>query len=98
MDKVRYRVTLPSRHDLELPARIASFLALESYPYHREKKGKTQDFDLRRELTEVKADARSLEMLVGRGKPLEFAAAMTGLSPAELADARIEKLEVVFKK
>jgi hypothetical protein len=36
-------------------------------------------------------------MTVGRGKPLEFAAAVTGLTPAELAEARIEKLAVIFR-
>lgn len=97
IDKIWYRVTLPDPIVLDLPSCAANFLARETCPLHREKRGKTQDFDLRRELTEVKADARSLKMLVGRGKPLEFAAAITGLSPAELADARIEKLDVVFR-
>ena len=97
MDKVWYRVTLPDSVALDLTSCAESFLMRETYPLHREKKGKTQDFDLRLELTELKADARSLEMLVGRGKPLEFAAAVTGLSSTELADARIEKLDVVFK-
>jgi len=38
-----------------------------------------------------------VEMVVGRGKPLEFAAAITGMPPDELRGVRIEKLEVLFK-
>ena len=97
MDTIRYRVTLPDPAALDLPSCVEKFLALETYPLHREKKGKRQDLDLRRELAELRAEGSSLEMLVGRGKPLEFAAAVTGLSPAELAEARIEKLDVVFR-
>jgi radical SAM family uncharacterized protein/radical SAM-linked protein len=97
MEWVRYRVTLPDPVTLDLPACAERFLTLEAYPYHREKRGKTLDLDLRRELTALQADASSLEMLVGRGKPLEFAAAVTGLTPAELAEARIEKLAVIFR-
>jgi radical SAM-linked protein len=98
MDKVRYRVTLPDPVTLDLPACAERFLELETFPFHREKRGKTLDLDLRRELAALQADATSLEMTVGRGKPLEFAAAVTGLSPAELAGARIEKLAVIFKE
>lgn len=97
IEKVRYRVTLPDLIDLDLPSCAERFMALESWPLHREKKGKTQDFDLRHEITELKVAAHTLNMLVGRGKPLEFAAAVTGLSPAELGEARIEKLAVVFR-
>jgi radical SAM family uncharacterized protein/radical SAM-linked protein len=97
MDRVRYRVTLPDPVILDLQACVEGFLARETFPYHREKKGKSLDLDLRRELTDLQADSSSLEMVVGRGKPLEFTAAITGLSPEELAEARIEKQEVVFK-
>ncbi|MBT0651489.1 TIGR03960 family B12-binding radical SAM protein [Geomobilimonas luticola] len=96
MDKVRYRVTLPGERDLDLPARVASFLAREHHPYHREKKGKSQDFDLRTELHDLRTTDGKLEMVVGRGKPLEFTAVITGLSPEELKGTRIEKLEVFF--
>ena len=97
MEGVRYRVTLPPGLDLDLPARVVSFLALESSPCHREKKGKSQDFDLRQELQDLKVVNGTLEMITGRGKPLEFAAAITGLSREELTGAHIEKLDVIFK-
>ncbi|MCM2360032.1 MAG: TIGR03960 family B12-binding radical SAM protein [Geobacteraceae bacterium] len=98
MERVRYRVTLPEPAGLDLPLLAERFLALESWPLRREKKGKTTELDLRSELAELKGDGNSLEMLVGRGKPLEFTAAVTGLSPAELTGARIEKLAVIFKE
>jgi radical SAM family uncharacterized protein/radical SAM-linked protein len=98
MERVRYRVTLPVEDGLNLPHLVERFLALETCPFRREKKGKSLELDLRQELAELTTHGNSLEMLVARGKPLEFAAAITGLTPAELADARIEKLAVVFKE
>ena len=73
------------------------FLAETSHPYSRSKKGGTQEFDLRHELHCVTAGDSALELEIGRGKPLEFVAAITGLPLAELTDCRIEKLEVIFK-
>ncbi|RNC72334.1 MAG: TIGR03960 family B12-binding radical SAM protein [Desulfuromonadales bacterium] len=96
MEKVRYRVTLPHGATQDLSARVAAFLALDSSPLRREKKGKIQEYDLRHELAELSATGNSLEMTVGRGKPLEYAAAITGVPAEELADARIEKLDVRF--
>jgi radical SAM family uncharacterized protein/radical SAM-linked protein len=93
---VRYRVTLPSRLATDLPAQVARFLSLESCSYRREKKGKTQEFDLRHELAELKASGNVLEMVVRRGKPVEYAAAVTGLAIEALSEAPVEKIEVVF--
>ncbi len=98
IDRARYRVTLPASLGSDLPALADRFLALESFPLRREKRGKVTELDLRRELTELLASGNALEMVIRRGKPVEFAAAITGLDPAELADARIEKLEVAFKE
>jgi len=98
IDSVRYLITLPDSVRRDLPALADAFLALETFPLHREKKGKVMDLDLRHELVVLRADDNALEMTIRRGKPLEFAAAVTGLSPSELADARIEKLEVIFKE
>ncbi|KAF0216174.1 MAG: radical SAM domain-containing [Geobacteraceae bacterium] len=97
MDYVRYRVTIPDFVGVDLAVQAERFLALETYPCRREKKGKATEFDLRRELVELKASGNALEMVIGRGKPLEFTAAVTGLSMEALAGARIEKLEVIFK-
>jgi len=97
MDQVRYRVTLPEELAVDLQAKVETFLALESSPLRREKRGKVVEFDLRHELVELKAEGRVLEMLVGRGKPAEYTAAILGVPLEALKDARLEKLEVVFK-
>ena len=98
MERVRYRVTLPAELASGLAGEAARFLALESHPYRREKqKGAAQEFDLRRELHTLTVSGNEVEMEIGRGKPLEFVAAVTGLPLAQLADCRIEKLEVIFK-
>ena len=98
MERVRYRVTLPESLAVELPARVAAFLALESSPLKREKKGKVVEFDLRHQLSELSANGCVLEMLVGRGKPVEFASAIMGLPVEAFKDARLEKLEVLFAR
>jgi radical SAM-linked protein len=96
MERVRYRVTLPERLSLELPEKVAAFLDLDSFPLRREKKGKLVAFDLRHELSELRAEGCALEMIVGRGKPVEFASAVLGVPVEELGGARLEKLEVLF--
>lgn len=96
MERVRYRVTLPDHHAAELATQSAHFLTLETYPYRREKKG--QDFDLRRELHALQVDDARIELEIGRGKPLEFVAAILGCPLTDLDDCRIEKLAVVFRE
>ncbi|GFO54097.1 B12-binding protein [Geomonas sp. Red276] len=96
MERVRYRVTLPEGMEAGLEEKVASFLALDSCPLRREKKGKVIEFDLREELSELSGTGRTIEMVVGRGKPAEYAAAILGVSTDELKDARLEKLEVIF--
>jgi len=96
MERVRYRVTLPEALAVDLQERVSAFLALESSPLRREKKGKVVEFDLRHELSELSAEGCTLEMLVGRGKPVEFATAILGVPAEALKDARLEKLEVLF--
>jgi radical SAM-linked protein len=98
MAAVRYRVTLPGSNGVDLPLSAERFLALESCPFRREKRGKTLELDLRHELVQLKGDGDILEMTISRGKPLEFAAAITGLAPEELAGAKIEKLDVIFSQ
>jgi radical SAM-linked protein len=97
MDKVRYRVTLPEGLSLDLPVLSKAFLALEHSVHRREKQSKVVEIDLRRELHELHASHRVLEMVVGRGKPMEFVAAITRLSEKALAGTAIEKLEVIFR-
>jgi radical SAM family uncharacterized protein/radical SAM-linked protein len=96
-DSVLYRLTLPADLTADLESRVETFLAMETFPFRREKQGKVLELDLRKELVELSASGNIMEMTVRRGKPMEFAAAITGLSPQELAETRIEKLEVIFK-
>jgi radical SAM family uncharacterized protein/radical SAM-linked protein len=97
MDRVRYRVTLPDGVALDLPQLAAGFLAKDDHPFSRSKKNGVQEYDLRHELFALETSANSLTMEIGRGKPLEFAAAVTGLDPEKLQGCRIEKLDVIFK-
>jgi radical SAM-linked protein len=96
-DSVLYRLTLPDNAPSDLQSRADRFMELESFPYRREKKGKTVELDLRMEVVRLTALGNILETTLRRGKPLEIAEAVTGLKPAELAGTRIEKLEVFFK-
>jgi hypothetical protein len=96
MERVRYRVTLPEELAVDLSQQVERFLALSSSPLRREKRGKVIEFDLRHELHELTAHERTLEMVVGRGKPAEYASAILGLPLEALKEARLEKLEVLF--
>jgi len=98
LEATRYRVTLPEGLVPDLLARAEGFLRLDSFLHHRVKKGKSMELDLRKELRSLHASSDTLEMVVGRGKPLEFAAAVTGLPEESLRTARIEKLEVLFRE
>ena len=98
MDSVRYRVTLPEGIALDLPEKAEAFLGLETFSHTRVKKGKIVEIDLRRELLELKVSGYSLEMLVRRGKPVEFASAITGIPEEALRPARIEKLSVCLRQ
>jgi radical SAM family uncharacterized protein/radical SAM-linked protein len=97
IEAVRYRVVLPAGLITDLPQKAEDFLRLETFSHRRIKKGKTQELDLRQELVELSAKDDTLEILAKRGKPLEFAAAITGVPEEELRSSRIEKLEVCFR-
>ena len=97
IDAVRYRVTLPEGGGLDLPALADKFKMLDTFPFRREKQGKVLELDLRRELRELTVQGNSLEMVIVKGKPMEFTAAITGLTAGELADATVEKLAVLFR-
>jgi radical SAM family uncharacterized protein/radical SAM-linked protein len=96
MERVRYRLTLPEALCGALSEQAVAFLALEHVPLRREKKGKVLEFDLREELQTLSVAGNVLEMVVGRGKPLEFASAILAVPVEALKEARIEKLEVLF--
>jgi len=97
MDAVRYRVTLPRGIAGNLPDLVDAFLRRDSFPWRREKKGKCVDLDLRQELAELSSEHDSLEMVIKKGRPLEFVSAITGTPLESLRNARIEKLSVLFR-
>jgi radical SAM-linked protein len=97
LESTRYRVTLPDGMVSDLRTMVDRFLGMESFPHRRVKKGKSTEFDLRLELVELSASENFLEMLVRRGKPLEFASAVTGSPEQTLHGSRIEKLEIRFR-
>jgi radical SAM family uncharacterized protein/radical SAM-linked protein len=96
IDAVRYRVALRELSPSDLRQKADAFVALESSKWVRQKRGKTTEFDLRHELKDLSVDGTVLEMVIARGKPLEFAAAITGLPLEQLIGSRIEKIEVIF--
>lgn len=98
LEATRYRVSLPAGLVTDLAAKVDEFLRLDSFVHLRIKKGKSVELDLRKELRYLEASLDSLEMVVGRGKPLEFTAAVTGMPEDSLRSARIEKLEVLFRQ
>ena len=96
MERVRYRVTVPEELASGLSDKVAAFLALDSWPLRREKKGKVVEFDLRHELADLSVSGCTVEMVVGRGKPVEYTSAILGLPVESLKELRLEKLEVLF--
>ena len=93
----RYRVTLPDYNADRLSQQVVQFMAHSSWPLVREKKRQRQEFDLRPEVRLLNACGSMLEMVIGRGKPVEVAAAVTGLPLESLKDCQIEKLETIFQ-
>jgi radical SAM-linked protein len=96
IERVRYRVTLPEKA-ADLQQQVETFMARSDFPFSRIKKHGLQEYDLRHELHSLSAVEHCLTMEIGRGKPLEFVTAITGLEADSLKECRIEKLAVIFK-
>ena len=96
IDATRYRITLESIGVEELPKLCVQFLAHDSFVIQRHKKGEVQEVDLRSETVSLTTDGATLELVAKRGKPLEFARAISGDDALKGEDIRIEKLEVIF--
>ncbi|MDK9718080.1 MAG: TIGR03960 family B12-binding radical SAM protein [Trichlorobacter sp.] len=91
-----YRITLPDYDPEQLKAQCVQFMAQDSWVLVRQKKGQQQTIDLRQETRELSANGSCLELTIGRGKAIELAAAVTGLSPDALKSAQIQKTSVIF--
>jgi radical SAM family uncharacterized protein/radical SAM-linked protein len=92
----RYRVHLDQSAPAKLSEQCVQFMAHESWQLVRQKKKQVQEFDLRQEVHELTPRGTILEMVLGRGKPLEVVEAVTGLSPDSLQHCLIEKTDVIF--
>lgn len=96
IDATRYRITLDKMAAEELSERCVQFLAHDSFVIQRTKKGDVQEVDLRSETVSLTADGQTLYLVAKRGKPLEFARAISGNDTLKGEEIRIEKLDVIF--
>ncbi len=96
IDKTRYRITFDDSRQGSLSELCVQFMAHDEFVIQRKKKGDIQTLDLRGEVAALTAAAASIELVAGRGKPMEFARAITGDDALQADDVRIEKLEVLF--
>jgi len=96
IDKTRYRITFDGLSPELVPELCVQFMAHDSFVIQRKKKGEIQSVDLRGEVAALGAAGSGIELVAGRGKPMEFARAITGNAALQADDVRIEKLEVLF--
>jgi len=96
IDKTRYRITVDGVSPERLSELCVQFMAHTGFVIQRKKKGEIQTVDLRGEVAALSATASSIELVAGRGKPMEFARAITGNDALQADDVRVEKLEVLF--
>jgi radical SAM-linked protein len=98
IDKTRYRITF-NECDTELLSDLCvQFMAHTEFVIQRKKKGEIQSIDLRGEVATLAVTGSSVDLIAGRGKPVEFARAISGNDTLQADDIRIEKLEVIFNK
>lgn len=96
IDATRYRITLAVADPEELLKQCELFLAHDTFVIQRTKKGQTQTVDLRGETVSLSADGQAVELVAKRGKPVEFARAISGNEALQGDDIQVEKLEVLF--
>jgi radical SAM family uncharacterized protein/radical SAM-linked protein len=96
IDATRYRITFADIDPIQLAEGCERFLAHDTFVVQRPKKGQSQAVDLRAETVSLVADGRAVELVARRGKPVEFARAISGAEIVQGDDIRVEKLEVIF--
>jgi len=96
IDKTRYRISFDGGISEQLPELCVQFMAHTDYVIERKKKGEIQRVDLRGEVAALSVTASSIELVAGRGKPVEFARAIMGNDALQGDDISVEKLEVIF--
>ncbi|HPX60207.1 MAG TPA: TIGR03960 family B12-binding radical SAM protein [Deltaproteobacteria bacterium] len=96
IDRTRYRITFGPSLTEQLPGLCQAFMDCEHYVIERKKKGDSQSIDLRGQVAALTTAGAAVELVAGRGKPLEFAQAISRNPELQADDVRIEKLEVLF--
>jgi len=96
IDATRYRITIANADPEEILKQCTQFLAHGTFIIQRTKKGETRTVDLRGETVSLSPDGQSMELVAKRGKPIEFARAITGDEALNGDNIRVEKLEVIF--
>jgi radical SAM family uncharacterized protein/radical SAM-linked protein len=97
IDKTRYRITFNNSDPETLSKLCVQFMAQDQFVISRKKKGEVQRIDLRAEITSLTSAGSSMDLVAGRGKPVEFARAILADDTLQADAIRIEKLEVIFK-
>jgi len=97
IDKTRYRITFDGSSPELLSDLCVQFMAHTEFVIQRKKKGEIQSVDLRGEVATLEVRGPAVELVAGRGKPVEFARAISGNEALQADEIRIEKLEVIFK-
>ncbi|MGD0585620.1 MAG: TIGR03936 family radical SAM-associated protein, partial [Oryzomonas sp.] len=97
MVATHYRITLNEALCEDLSRKCELFLAHGSFVIQRIKKSECQTLDLRSETVSLVAASGSIELVAGRGKPVEYARAITGNEALNMDDLRVEKLDVIFR-
>ncbi|NTW99549.1 MAG: DUF2344 domain-containing protein, partial [Geobacteraceae bacterium] len=96
IDATRYRIMFAGADPAELLHQCVQFMAHDTFVIQRAKKGQITTVDLRNETVSLSADGRAVELVARRGKPVEFARAITGDDALQGDDVQVEKLEVIF--
>lgn len=96
IEATRYSITILKASPELLQQQCVQFLAHDTFVIQRTKKGLTQTVDLRGETVSLRADGQKLDLVARRGKPLEYARAITCDEALEGNDIQVEKLEVLF--
>jgi radical SAM family uncharacterized protein/radical SAM-linked protein len=96
IEATRYRITVADADPEELLKQCVLFLAHDAFVIQRTKKGQTTSVDLRGETVSLSAKGQTLELVAKRGKPVEFARAITGNEGIQGDEIQVDKLEVIF--
>lgn len=96
IESTSYSITIDKYSPNELQNQCVQFLAHTSFEIVRTRKGQQQSVDLRAETVSLSSQNQSILLIAKRGKPLEFARAITGDETLEGDDIRVQKLDVFF--